>query len=47
MMTKPIKRKYVKPAMQVYLLSPNPRILAGSGEGGLDDYNRPNNPYNW
>lgn len=40
------KRKYEKPAMQVYLLPESMRLLAGSGGGGLDDYT-PNTPQNW
>lgn len=40
-------RKYEKPAMRVFELKQQPRLLAGSGEGGLNDYNRPNGPYNW
>ena len=39
------KRLYVKPAMRVFELSNQPQLLAGSG--GLDDYNRPDNPLNW
>ena len=41
------KQPYVKPRCEVYALPQNPKILAGSGEGGLDDYNRPSGPYNW
>ena len=41
------KRPYLKPRCEVYDLPQNPKILAGSGEGGLDDYNRPSGPYNW
>ena len=41
------KQPYVKPRCEVYDLPQNPKILAGSGEGGLDDYNRPSGPYNW
>ena len=41
------KQPYVKPRCEVYVLPQNPKILAGSGEGGLDDYNRPSGPYNW
>ena len=41
------KQPYVKPRCEVYVLPQNPKILAGSGEGGLNDYNRPSGPYNW
>ena len=30
------KRMYVRPAMQVFELSAHARLLAGSGDGGLD-----------
>lgn len=36
------KRKYQKPAMQVFELKQNPKILVGSGDGGLD----PLSPFN-
>ena len=35
------KRTYEKPAMQVYELSRQPQLLAGSGDGGLN----PQNPF--
>ena len=38
------KRTYEKPAMQVYELSQQPQLLSASG---LDDYNRPSQPYEW
>ena len=38
------KRKYEKPAMQVYELKHQPQLLQSSG--GLDDYN-PQNPATW
>ena len=31
------KKKYEKPAMQVFELKQQPQILAGSGEGGFGD----------
>ena len=31
------KKKYKKPAMQVFELKQQPQILAGSGEGGFGD----------
>ena len=36
------KRMYVRPAMQVFELSAHARLLAGSGDGGLD----PLTPFN-
>lgn len=36
------KRKYQKPAMQVFELREHARLLAGSGDGGLD----PLSPFN-
>ena len=36
------KRTYEKPAMQVYELSRQPQLLAGSGDGELD----PLSPFN-
>ena len=48
MTTKRTKRKYMKPAMQVYELQSPAKILAGSsgGSGGTEDYN-PNTPQSW
>lgn len=31
-----IKKKYEKPAIQVFELKQHPQILAGSGDGGMD-----------
>ncbi len=36
------KRTYVKPAMRVHVLRMTPRLLVGSGDGGLD----PLSPFN-
>lgn len=36
------KKKYVKPSMEVYEFNNQPRLLAGSGDGGLD----PLSPFN-
>ena len=38
MTTKRMKRKYEKPAMQVYEMRETPKILAGSGEGDRSPY---------
>lgn len=43
--TKGKKRKYVKPRSEVYELPRRTALLAGSG--GTEDYQRPDNPYNW
>ena len=42
MTTETMKRKYEKPAMRVYRLREPVRLLAGSGDGGLD----PLSPFN-
>ena len=42
MTTNETRKKYVKPAMQVYDLPKSVRLLASSGDGGLD----PLNPFN-
>lgn len=42
MTTETMKRKYEKPAMRVYRLRDRARLLAGSGNGGLD----PLSPFN-
>ena len=42
MTTQTVKRKYQKPAMRVYRLRDRARLLAGSGDGGLD----PLSPFN-
>lgn len=41
MTTKQKKRKYMKPAMQVYDLQSPSKLLAGSGDGGMN----PAGPY--
>ena len=41
------KRKYQKPAMQVYELPCRQQLLVESNGGGLHDYNRPTPPYEW
>lgn len=48
MITKRTKRKYEKPAIQVYDLQSPAKILAGSseGNGGTEDY-IPNDPQSW
>ena len=33
------KQPYVKPRCEVYILPQNPRILAGSGDGGMNPLN--------
>ena len=38
-----MKRKYEKPAMRVYRLRDRARLLAGSGEGGVENYNNGGN----
>ena len=39
------KKKYEKPAMQVFELKQQPQLLAGSG--GTEPYTPDNNDYNW
>lgn len=39
------KRKYVKPAMQVFELRQQPQILAGSGLGDPEDYGNGDDPF--
>ena len=39
MTTNETRKKYVKPAMQVYDLPKSARLLASSGDGGLDPLN--------
>ena len=49
MTTQTVKRKYEKPAMRVYMLNDRVRLLAGSGNGGLDPlspFNPGNDPLN-
>ena len=39
------KKKYAKPAMQVYVLKKQPQILVGSGLGNPDDYDHGDDPF--
>ena len=39
------KRKYEKPAMQVYELPNQPQLLAGSGLGNPNDYPGSGDPF--
>lgn len=41
------KRKYEKPAMQVYELKHQPQLLAGSGFNDPDDYPGEGNPFTY
>lgn len=41
------KRKYEKPAMQVFELKHQPQILAGSGLNDPDDYSPSDNPFTY
>ena len=41
------KRKYEKPAMQVYELEQQPQLLAGSGFNDPDDYPGGGNPFTY
>ena len=45
MQTTEQKRKYEKPAMQVFELKQQPLLLVGSGLGDPDDYPNGGNPF--